>query len=65
MTDKELTIAVEWYVFHHGKQPTDLSVFETWIGGYFHAAPRRVRDIRRELQDMRLVSVSNGRVVIL
>ena len=30
MTDKELTIAVEWFVFHHGEQPTDLSVFETY-----------------------------------
>ncbi len=65
MTDKELTVAIGWYISHFGKQPTELSVFETWIGGYFHAAPRRVREIRRELQDLGLVSISDGKVIIL
>ena len=65
MTGKELTIAVEWYVFHHGKQPTDLSVFETWIGGYFHAAPRRVRELRNEMRDLELISIEGRKVIIL
>lgn len=65
MTDKELTIAVEWYVFHHGKQPTDLSVFETWLTGYFHAAPRRVRELRNEMRDLELISIEGRKVIIL
>ena len=65
MTDKELTIAVEWYVFHHGKQPTDLSIFETWLTGYFHAAPRRVREIRNEMRDLELISIEGRKVIIL
>lgn len=65
MTDKELTIAVEWYVFHHGKQPTDLSTFETWAAGYFHAAPRRVREIRNEMRDLELISIEGRKVIIL
>ena len=65
MTDKELTIAVEWYVFHHGKQPTDLSIFETWLTGYFHAAPRRVRELRNEMRDLELISIEGRKVIIL
>lgn len=64
MSDKELRTAIAWYIDHHGRQPTDLSVFETWLTGYFHAAPRRVREIRNEMQDLELISIENRKVTI-
>lgn len=65
MTDDKLQECVAWYVDHFGKQSTPLSTFETFLIGHCHVTPRQAREIRRELQDMGLVSVSDGKVIIL
>lgn len=62
MTDEKLRECIAWYIKHHGRKETDVTVFETFLGGYHHTHPRQARDIRHELQDMGLVSVNNGKV---
>lgn len=65
MTDDKLRECVAWYIRHHGRKETDVTVFETFVCGHFRTFPREAREIRRELQDLGLVSVSDGKVVIL
>ena len=65
MTDDKLRECVAWYIRHHGRKETDVSEFETYLGGHLRTYPRQAREIRRELQDLGLVSVSDGKVIIL